>query len=42
MLTLLFVIGGIETDPFFLFFASIEILAMLLITWTEFKWKKLL
>ena len=39
LLTLMFVIGGIETDPFFLFFASIEILTLLFIIWTATKWK---
>ena len=41
LLTLFFVIGGIETDPFFLFLASIEILTLLFIIWTASKWKNI-
>jgi uncharacterized membrane protein len=39
ILTLVFVVGGIERAPFFLFFTSIETLVILLIIWTAFKWK---
>lgn len=39
MLTLLFVVGGIETDPFFLFLAGIEVLVIMVIIWTAIKWK---
>jgi len=39
LLTLLFVVGGIESDPFFLFLASIEALTLLFIMWTAFRWK---
>jgi hypothetical protein len=40
LLTLLFVIGGIEADPFFLFLAGIEVLVMFYIIWTAFNWKE--
>jgi len=40
VLTILFVVGGIETDPFFLFLASIEVLVLLSIIWISVKWKK--
>jgi hypothetical protein len=40
LLTLLFVVGGIETDPFFLFLAGIEVLVMFYIIWTAVYWKE--
>jgi hypothetical protein len=39
LLTILFVVGGIEADPFFLFLASIEVLVLLYIIWTALRWK---
>jgi len=40
LLTLLFVLGGIETDPFFLFLASVEIILMFYILWTVLRWQE--
>lgn len=40
ILSITFVIGGVETDPFFLFLASIEILVMLYIIWIVLSWKE--
>ncbi len=39
LVTILFVLGGLETDPFFLFLASVEVLAMLYIIWIAIRWK---
>lgn len=39
LITILFVVGGIETDPFFLFLAGVEVLVMLFIIWTALRWK---
>ncbi|SFC42052.1 DUF6326 family protein [Pseudoalteromonas denitrificans] len=39
LLTMLFVIGGIETNPFFLFLASIEILVMFYIIFIAVRWQ---
>jgi hypothetical protein len=36
---ILAVVGGIETNPFFLFLASIEVLVLLSIIWISVKWK---
>lgn len=40
LVTITFVGGGIETDPFFLFMASIEIIVMIYIIWTALNWKQ--
>ena len=40
VITICFVIGGIETDPYFLFFAGIEILAMLWILSLAICWRE--
>ena len=40
VLTLLFVVGGIETEPFFLFFVAIEVILMLVIIRIAWKWPK--
>ena len=40
VITILFVIGGGNTSLSYIFFATIEVLSMLLIIWTAWKWAK--
>ena len=37
--TIIFVVGGGSLTPHYIFIASIEVLCMLLIIWTAWKWK---
>ncbi len=39
LLTILFVVGGSETYPFFIFYVGIEVLVMLIILWLSVTWK---
>ncbi|MCG7534339.1 DUF6326 family protein [Pseudoalteromonas sp. OOF1S-7] len=38
-LTFLFILGGVETDPFYLFLASIQLALLLTIAWTAIRWR---
>ncbi|ALU45244.1 DUF6326 family protein [Pseudoalteromonas rubra] len=38
-LTFLFVLGGIETDPFYLFLACIQLTLLLSIAWMVIRWR---
>ncbi|QPB85549.1 hypothetical protein CWC22_021305 [Pseudoalteromonas rubra] len=38
-LTFLFVLGGIETDPFYLFLACIQLALLLSIAWMVIRWR---
>ncbi|TMP38455.1 DUF6326 family protein [Pseudoalteromonas rubra] len=38
-LTFVFVLGGIETDPFYLFLAAIQLSLLLTIAWTAVRWR---
>ncbi|WP_194867035.1 DUF6326 family protein [Pseudoalteromonas sp. PPB1] len=38
-LTFLFVLGGIETDPFYLFLACIQLTLLLSIAWLVIRWR---
>jgi hypothetical protein len=38
VITILFVIGGGSPFPYYVFFASVEVLCMLTILWTAWKW----
>ena len=40
LLTTIFVIGGLETEPFFLFFACIEVLLMFYILFIAIRWQE--
>ena len=40
VITILFVIGGGSPELSYIFFATIEVLSMLLIIWTAWKWAK--
>jgi Sec-independent protein secretion pathway component TatC len=40
VITILFVIGGGSTSPSYIFFATIEVLCMLLIIWYAWTWPK--
>ncbi|MCO7188963.1 MULTISPECIES: DUF6326 family protein [unclassified Pseudoalteromonas] len=37
-LTFVFVLGGVETDPFYLFLATIQLSLLLTIAWTAIRW----
>lgn len=41
VITILFIIGGGSTAPHYIFFATIEVLALLLIIWSAWKWKNI-
>ncbi|RZM85445.1 hypothetical protein C3B51_00465 [Pseudoalteromonas rubra] len=38
-LTFLFVLSGVETDPFYLFLAAIQLSLLLTIAWTAMRWR---
>jgi hypothetical protein len=38
VITILFVIGGGSPFPYYIFFASVEVVCMLVIIWTAWKW----
>jgi Sec-independent protein secretion pathway component TatC len=40
VITILFVIGGGSPFPYYVFFASVEVVCMLIIIWTVWKWSK--
>lgn len=41
VITILFIIGGGSAAPHYIFFATIEVLALLLIIWSAWKWKNI-
>jgi Sec-independent protein secretion pathway component TatC len=38
VITILFVIGGGSPYPYYVFFASVEVICMLIIIWTAWRW----
>jgi hypothetical protein len=38
VVTILFVVGGGSPFPYYIFFASVEVVCMLVIIWTAWKW----
>lgn len=40
IITILFVVGGGSPFPYYLFFASVEVICMLIIIWTAWKWQE--
>jgi hypothetical protein len=40
IITILFVVGGGSMYPYYIFFASVEVVCMLVIIWTAWKWSK--
>ncbi|MCG9760212.1 MULTISPECIES: DUF6326 family protein [Pseudoalteromonas] len=39
VLTFLFILGGVETDPFYLFLVAIQLSLLLTIAWTVIRWR---